>query len=85
MQKRWIAVLSIIITLCLGLYLVNQFYRVPMEYQEAASDSLLNPIELPKEPQVLYGMVVDDLTVIEDKIKRNEVLGDILETYHVPA
>jgi murein DD-endopeptidase MepM/ murein hydrolase activator NlpD len=38
-----------------------------------------------KEPNVLYGMVVDNYTVIEDKIKRNEVLGDILEAYNVPA
>jgi murein DD-endopeptidase MepM/ murein hydrolase activator NlpD len=30
-------------------------------------------------------MVVDNFTVIEDKIKRNEVLGDILEAYNVPA
>ena len=39
-----------------------------------------------KEPKVLYGMVLqDDHVVIEDKIKRNQFLGDILEEYNVPA
>lgn len=33
----------------------------------------------------MYGMVVDNYTVIQDKIKRNERLGDILEAYNVPA
>jgi murein DD-endopeptidase MepM/ murein hydrolase activator NlpD len=38
-----------------------------------------------KKPKVLYGMVVDDYVVIEDKIKRNQFLGDILEDYNVPS
>jgi murein DD-endopeptidase MepM/ murein hydrolase activator NlpD len=50
-----------------------------------ATDSLqLYTVNI-KAPNVLYGMVVDNYTVIEDKIKRNEVLGDILEAYNVPA
>jgi hypothetical protein len=35
------------------------------------------------EPSILYGMVVDNYTVIEDKIKRNDRLGDILGAYNV--
>jgi murein DD-endopeptidase MepM/ murein hydrolase activator NlpD len=43
------------------------------------------PIEN-KEPKMLYGMVLqDDQLVIEDKIKRNQFLGDILHEYNVPA
>ena len=38
-----------------------------------------------KEPTFLYGMAIDDYLIIEDKIKRNERLGEILEAYHVPA
>ena len=38
-----------------------------------------------KEPKVLYGMIVDDYLLIEDKIKRNQLLGDILTEYNVPA
>jgi murein DD-endopeptidase MepM/ murein hydrolase activator NlpD len=49
-----------------------------------SSDSLQVKLEI-KEPTVLYGMLVDDYVVIEDKIKRNQLLGEILEEYHVPA
>ncbi|HEY4654359.1 MAG TPA: peptidoglycan DD-metalloendopeptidase family protein [Cyclobacteriaceae bacterium] len=38
-----------------------------------------------KEPTLLYGMFVDDYILIEDKIKRNQLLGDILLNYNVPA
>ncbi|HEX7014699.1 MAG TPA: peptidoglycan DD-metalloendopeptidase family protein [Cyclobacteriaceae bacterium] len=48
------------------------------------SDSLHIDIAI-KEPTVLYGMFVDDLVVVEDKIKRNQFLGDILSSYNVPA
>lgn len=48
-------------------------------------DTLQNYVVEVKEPQLLYGMVVDNYTVIQDKIKRNERLGDILEAYNVPA
>ncbi len=43
------------------------------------------PVE-EKEPKMLYGMVLqDDHVVIEDKIRRNQFLGDILHEYNVPA
>ncbi len=39
-----------------------------------------------KEPKMLYGMILDDNhVVIEDKIRRNQFLGDILQEYNVPA
>lgn len=34
-------------------------------------------------PRVLYGITVDSLTVVKDKIKRNEFLADILLKYNV--
>ncbi len=38
------------------------------------------------QPRMLYGMVLEDShEVIEDRIKRNERLGDILMQYNVPA
>lgn len=43
-------------------------------------------VEIPiQEPKIMYGMVVDDYLLIEDKIKRNQLLGDILTEYKVPA
>jgi len=69
--------------MAIGVILFNRYYH-PTIAQEATSDSINFSIAL-KEPTMLYGMVIDDYLVIEDKIKRNERLGDILETYHVPS
>lgn len=52
--------------------------------QVAEEDSVQVELAI-QEPTILYGMVVDDYVVVEDKIKRNQLLGEILETYHVPA
>src|SRR5690606_18783466 len=87
MQKRWfgffLGALFIV-----SVVLVNQYYIVPtfdQQPQASADDSLkIEPIEI-KEPNFLYGMVVDDYAIIEDKIKRNQVLGDILLQYNVPS
>jgi murein DD-endopeptidase MepM/ murein hydrolase activator NlpD len=85
MQKRWFGFLAIAL-FTVAVVLVNQYYLVPtlIQPQASADSSSFRPIEI-KEPSVLYGMVVDNLTVIEDKIKRNERLGDILSAYNVPA
>jgi len=55
-----------------------------MQEQEASVDSLRQLTMEVKEPNLLYGIEVDNYTVIEDKIKRNDRLGDILEAYNVP-
>jgi len=38
-----------------------------------------------KKPRLLYGMNVDEHIVIEDKVKRNQFLSDILTSYNVPV
>ncbi len=86
MQKRFLGYFFIALFI-VGVVLVNQYYLVPAigNQPEASIDSLSNqPVQI-KEPSLLYGMVVDNHTVIENKIKRNEVLGDILMEYNVPA
>ena len=86
MQKRFFG-FFIIALFIVGVVLVNQHYLVPTlaNQPEASIDSVSDqPIKI-KEPSLLYGMVVDNHTVIENKIKRNEVLGDILMEYNVPA
>ena len=77
-----------IVALAGGVILFNKFYK-PASYAGqtvAEADSAITlPVEV-KEPKILYGMIVqDDHLVIEDKIKRNQFLGDILEEYNVPA
>lgn len=43
--------------------------------------------EKPEEPQpvVLYGMVVNDLQITEDVVKRNQRFSDLFQGYYVPA
>jgi murein DD-endopeptidase MepM/ murein hydrolase activator NlpD len=54
------------------------------EVMAEVADSVV--VEEPREPKTLYGMVLeDDHVVIEDKIKRNQFLGEILHAYNVPA
>ena len=78
-----------IIALAGGVVLFNKFYSPAVasthdEVAEADSAQIV-PVEV-KEPKMLYGMVLqDDHLVIEDKIKRNQFLGDILAEYNVPA
>lgn len=86
MQKRLFGFLLIAVFI-VAVVLLNRYYLEPtiIQTQAAVEDSLIiEPIEI-KEPNFLYGMVVDNYTVIEDKIKRNQVLGDILMEYNVPA
>lgn len=84
MQKRWLGFLGIAL-LSAAVMLVTKYYLPSLEKPEEVSVDSLQLIEEVREPNVLYGMVVDNYTVIEDKIKRNDRLGDILESYHVPA
>ncbi|HTE29624.1 MAG TPA: peptidoglycan DD-metalloendopeptidase family protein, partial [Chryseolinea sp.] len=87
MQKRLFGFLGIAL-FTVSVVMVNRYYvsNFSSLAAEEVIDSIQTPLNLlPKEPNVLYGMVVDNYTVIEDKIKRNESLSDILEAYNVPA
>jgi murein DD-endopeptidase MepM/ murein hydrolase activator NlpD len=85
MVKRWLGFL-LLLTMACGIVLINKYYIPTLPPMETvAVDTPTIRLEI-KEPKVVYGMVVaEDHLVIEDKIKRNERLGDILEQYNVPA
>ena len=85
-MKRSVAGLLGFATIAIAIILYNRSYFSNIEPQVAevpAVDTAL--IEEPKEPSVLYGMVVDNHVVIEDKIKRNQRLSDILQPYNVSS
>lgn len=85
MQKRWFGFLGIAL-FTVAVVTVNRYYVEPMLLtEEPGTDSLTQTVLEVKEPKLLYGMVVDNYEVVEDKVKRNESLGKILETYNVPA
>ena len=80
--------LIVIVALAGGVLLFNKYYKpvaATTEIPLLSDSTLIIPAE-PVEPKMLYGMVLqDDHVVIEDKIKRNQFLGDILHEYNVPA
>ena len=76
----------LVLTMAGGVALINSYYIPTLSPDVVKNDSVMTFSVTTKEPKVVYGMVVhDDHLVIEDKIKRNERLGDILEQYNVPA
>jgi murein DD-endopeptidase MepM/ murein hydrolase activator NlpD len=86
MLKRYLG-FFLILTMAGGVALINSYY-IPTLSPDVAErpDTAMTLSVTVKEPKVVYGMVLhDDHLVIEDKIKRNERLGDILMQYNVPA
>ena len=88
MVKRWLGFLFLLSMAC-SIVLINKYYipELPAsEEEQALVTDTLTVVSEPKEPKTMYGMILEDNhVVIEDKIKRNERLGDILEQYNVPA
>lgn len=50
-----------------------------------ASDALARVEQEVGKPVVLYGMVVNDLHVIKDVVKRNQRFSDLFQGYYVPS
>lgn len=83
MRKRLKSIIPFVLIAC-GVFVFNQY--VPFQSAFTLADEPEPIIELDiKEPTILYGMVVDDHEIIEDKIKRNQFLADILKEYNVPV
>jgi murein DD-endopeptidase MepM/ murein hydrolase activator NlpD len=81
MQNRWLALISFAL-LGICVFLFNRTQSL-VDLSFTHEDT---PVQVDidvKEPTVLYGMIVDGHVVIEDKIKRNQFLADILKEYNV--
>jgi murein DD-endopeptidase MepM/ murein hydrolase activator NlpD len=87
MKKLSLKSLSVFISvlfLLLAVLTINKSSNVLTKTNEQKLDTVPVVVAV-HEPKILYGMVVDDYLLIEDKIKRNQLLGDILTEYNVPA
>jgi murein DD-endopeptidase MepM/ murein hydrolase activator NlpD len=87
MTKRIAGLLGFSV-IAIGVLLLNRylpdFATAKAGKADLAADSVAaTPVV--KEPTILYGMVVDNSLVFEDKIKRNQRLSDILEPYNVSS
>lgn len=71
------------VTLCTLLVAVYSFSGSSQLVEQAYGEPI--PLVEHIEPALLYGMPIDNKIVIEEKIKKNELLGDILYQYNVPA
>jgi len=80
MRKLFIALLILVLTG--GILSVNYPPSTITSSDDEAYEEFVPEI---KEPTLMYGVVVDDHVVIEDKVKRNQFLSDILKSYNVPA
>ena len=79
---------TVVLALAGAAFLLGKMYNssAPLAEVSVVSDSTNTVPAKPHEPKMLYGMILqDDHVVIEDKIKRNQFLGDILHEYNVPA
>lgn len=84
MQKRWVGFFSF----CLVIAASAAFnaYDCFTEVQQVRDSYSFSPISLDiKKPTLLYGINIDNHVVIEDKVKKNQFLADILTEYNVPV
>jgi len=74
-----------IIVLALGLLGLNNYTSLFSLRGDFAVEVDSNHVEIEIEkPQLLYGMVVNDLHVVEDQVKKNQMLVDLFQGTYVP-
>jgi murein DD-endopeptidase MepM/ murein hydrolase activator NlpD len=76
MKKAFTGFLLAVVVLTL-----SWFWDAPSSGQQSENALALTSYE----PSFLYGIPVDDKIIIEEKIKKNQLLGEILHEYNVPA
>lgn len=84
MQKRWLSIVSVfnIVLVAIALNHYNAFESI----QHKSDAYSYSPITIEvKRPTMLYGINVNEHVVIEDKIRKNQFLADILTEYNVPV
>ncbi|MEJ2004109.1 MAG: peptidoglycan DD-metalloendopeptidase family protein [Cyclobacteriaceae bacterium] len=88
MSKR---VMSLLV---LGVFSVALFFLIPMiqgetevepEADATASAELIPMDSVEMEPETLYGISIESMTVIEDKVRRNQNISEILSGYNVSS
>ena len=72
-------------SLC-GYHLTKYYYpsnEVTNTVKSEIPPAEVQPAVIEKEPEILYGMVVDSMIVIDDVVKPNQNLSEILSKYNV--
>lgn len=84
MKRRWAGLIGICVVM-IGFALLNQYNPLAEVETPGGSYSYYDVSAGKQEPQRLYGLNVEKYTIIEDKVKRNQFLSDILSSYNVPV
>jgi len=85
-MRKSVVALILLAVVASGVVLFNMFYLPQIasnEHEETIPVDTTTIEEPVKEPTTLYGMVVDNQIVIEDRIKRNQRLTDILGPHNI--
>ncbi len=83
--KQIIFSCAAILILTASLFLVNNDTSLFSLSGDFAVDVDSTHVEIEiKKPQLLYGMVINDLHIIEDQVKRNQLLVELFQGKYVP-
>lgn len=87
MLKKFIYLIALTAFCLCGYLLADYYYSASVTKDIKTANNLkaereIEPI-VQKEPEILYGMVVDSMLVIDDVIKPNQNLSEILTKYNV--
>jgi murein DD-endopeptidase MepM/ murein hydrolase activator NlpD len=84
MRKRFVGFFSycIVVAGALALNAYNPFTEV----QHITGSYSFSPVNIEiRNPRFLYGINIDNSVVVEEKVKKNQFLADILTSYNVPV
>jgi murein DD-endopeptidase MepM/ murein hydrolase activator NlpD len=82
MSKKNISVILLVVITTIIYFTIPYLDNTIVENQICEEES--ESIEIVKpEPKLLYGMVIDEMVVIEDRIKRNQNISEILTAHNI--
>jgi len=85
MKRNFRSLFSLILIAGAIFGVIYYFDLAPLSTEDATSEDGSNLEPAHYEPTILYGMVVDSLQVIEEQIKPNQNLSEILSVYNVSS
>lgn len=84
MSKRNLSIFIVLLIAVALFFILPKFNHSVKENQPIAKIAVIDTVIAPVvKPKTLYGIVIDSLIVIEDKIKRNQNIAEILTAHNV--
>lgn len=81
-------IITAVIVVCIGiigmLFAFKGKSYISLTNKPQPDTLAIDTLQLKPQPTLLYGYIIDSMTVINGKIKRNQFLAQILQQYNVP-